>query len=57
MERLWVEYDKLQNKWSLSELRYEDLVEKLKYELCRVIFVQKEEEHLGVEDIMKKIDE
>ena len=52
-----LEYDKLENKCSCSELRYDELVENLKCELCRVIFEQQEEEHLGVEDMMEKIDE
>ena len=33
-----VEYDKLKNKCSCSELRHHDLVEKLKWELFRVMF-------------------
>ena len=52
-----VEYDKLKNKCSCSELRDEDLVEKLKCELCRVMIARKEEECLGVEDTIEKIFE
>ena len=56
-ERVCVEYDKLRNKFSFSELRHEDLVEKLKNESWRVMFVQQEEDHLGAEDTIEKIDE
>ena len=38
-----LEYDKLQNKCSFIELRYDGLVEKLKCESCRVMLVQQEE--------------
>ena len=55
----WVclEYEKVQNKHSYSEFRYEELVEQLKCELWRVRFKQQEENYLGVEDTMEKIEE
>ena len=49
-----LEHNKLQNECSYSELRTEELVEKLKCELCRVMFVPQEEECLGVEHMMEK---
>ena len=52
-----LEYDKLKNKYSCSELRHEALIEKIKWELFRVMLKQKEEDYLGVEHMMEKIDE
>ena len=53
-----LECDKFQSKCSCSESRREELVEKLKCELCRVIFEQEEEEEcIWVEDMMERIDE
>ena len=40
-----------------EEARNDALVEKLKDELCRVIFMHQEEEYLEVKDIRKEIDE
>ena len=57
VERVCLECDKFQSKFSCSELRREELVENLKCELCRVTFEQEEEECLGAEHMMKKIDE
>ena len=44
-ERLFVEHDKLQTKSTCVEVRHETLVEKLKDEPYREMFVQKEEDH------------
>ena len=38
---------------SYGELRYDELVEKLKDELCRVMIIQQEEECFEVDDMMK----
>ena len=45
------------NKRSCSELWHDELVENSKYESYRVIFKQEEEENLGEEDMIEKIDE
>ena len=39
------------------ETQHETLVEKLKEEICRVIFIHQEEEDLEEEDIKKDVDD
>ena len=56
-EGVCLECDELQNKCSCIELRYDELVENLKRELCRIMFAQQEEECLEIEDMMKEIEE
>ena len=41
---------------SVTELRHEELVEKLKYESCRAMFKQQEENHLVEEDTTKETE-
>ena len=55
-ERVCLECEKLQNKSIWREARQEVLVEKSKYELCRAMLTQQEEECFEVDDTMKKID-
>ena len=54
---VWLEHNKSQNKCSFSKLRHEELVEKSKWDSHRAILKQEEEESLGVEDAMEKIEE
>ena len=44
---------KIENKHIHREVRHNALVEKLKDELCRFVFMKQEEECLEVDDIMK----
>ena len=56
-ERVCAEHGKLKNKHSCSEFRYEDLVENFKCEFWIATFLHQEEDHLGAENTMEKIDE
>ena len=52
-----VECDKLERKSVHVEVRCEELDEKLRNELFRIVHVNQEEEHLEVENIRKKLME
>ena len=54
VERVCLEYEKLQNKCICREVRCEVLVEKLKDDLCRSMLIHQEEECLEVDDIWRK---
>ena len=56
-EGVCVECNIFQSKSMYVEASYEVLVEKLKDELCRLIFMQQEEEHFEVDDMKNKINE
>ena len=55
-ERVILEYETLQNKNTHSEVRYDALIEESKDESYKVIHMKQEEDHLEVDDTMKKID-
>ena len=54
VERVCLEYETLQNKCVCREVRYDASVDKLKDELCKVMFIQQEEECFEVDDITRK---
>ena len=49
--------DEFQSKCIFSESRHEELVKKLKCEVCRLMLVQQEEECLGAEGTTEKTGE
>ena len=56
-ETVCVRYDKLERNSVYVEVRYEELVEKLKNELCSVIHMNQEVACLEVEDLREEIDD
>ena len=56
-ECVCVEHDTLQNRSAHVEVRHKVLIDQLKDESCRVVFVNQEEECFEVEEIMSKINE
>ena len=54
-EIVCVEYEKLKRKSVCVKVHCEELVDKLKDELCSMVHVNQEEECLEVENIRKKL--
>ena len=57
VERLCVDDDKLKIKGAHVEVRYDELVEKLKNKIWSVIFDKEEEEHVEASEIRKETDD